>query len=182
MAEKKVEIQKTLEPRQVAAFLRLLADEIEGGRDDGLRGLGVSLHNFNRIKVGLVRQQGGHLTLKLKIRDSAPTEGAMPPAPVFEDLAETKYRPLKKQFRSTFAVIREAAQAGRVPSASDLESFLEEARLVVSYPGFGDEHYAPFVEACEAVREAGRSGDVQVFVNCVNRVVELKRACHQRYK
>jgi len=49
MGDKKIAIEKTLNANQIAAFLRLLADELEGETSGEPNEFGSQLHDFNKL-------------------------------------------------------------------------------------------------------------------------------------
>lgn len=180
---KQIKIEKTLESKQIAAFLRLLASEIEGTHDEELKNYGVDLHNFNKIKVGLVQHEGGQLHLTLKIKDrgnSTKTKGSLKEP--FEDVAALKYRPLKKKLSATFKRVKKHIAADELPPPATIAAFLHEAREMVSFPGFGDDYYHEFSKACTALETAFQENDFATFKELTQKISSLKNTCHSRYK
>ncbi len=184
MSTKKVKIEKTLEAKQIAAFLRLMAAEIEGGGEDSLNGLGVDLHSFNKLKLALIKKEGGDLVLTLKVKQGRQLtrqdkeENAMP----FKDIAEMKYRPLKKTLKSGYAAIRKEIEGGGLPSEAEIKDFMALTRTMVSYPGFGDDSYADFSAACQELDLAFKKRDFPAFRISFQKIGALRKSCHGRYK
>nr|MBF0222045.1 GAK system XXXCH domain-containing protein [Desulfobulbaceae bacterium] len=182
MDPKKITIQKTLERTQIAAFLRLLATEIEGGSSEGLQDFGVDLHNFNKIKVGLVKRAGGQLELKLKIKDGAALKGAEEAATELEDASSNSYKLLKNKMSQTFKTIGRAVSEKRLPPAETVESFLREVEQMVSFPGFGDEYYDEFINLCRELERRYAEGKIEAVVELHGRILSQTKQCHRRYK
>jgi XXXCH domain-containing protein len=63
-----------------------------------------------------------------------------------------------------------------------MDDFMAQVKVMVSYPGFGDERYATFQGACEALYKAYKGKDLPLFVECFSVVISLKKECHHRYK
>ena len=181
MKPKRIKIQKTLETSQIADFLRLLASEIEGSGAGGLQDFGVDLHNFNKLKVDLVKREGGQLHLKLKIKDDAPLVKAKKPETEFEDISNT-YRPLKKQLAKNFKAIGRTIEGKVLPPAELIETFIKEAEQVVSFTGFGDEYYDEFIKECHALNDEYLKKNIEGIKGHYSQIVSLTRECHRRYK
>lgn len=183
MAHKKIKIEKTLESEEIAAFLRLMASEIEGKGAVAMKDLGVDLHSFNKIKLGLIKKEGGNLTLTLKVKKDRPKNvAAGGKQKAFEDLAELKYRPLKKVLKATFAKMHKSIRAEALPTAFAVEDFMAQARAMVSYPGFGDDYYESFIASCNEFEKAFRKNDLAAVKEIFVKISELKTDCHKRYK
>jgi XXXCH domain-containing protein len=183
MSDKKVKIEKTLASDQIAAFLRLMADEIEGKGGESLREIGLDLHSFNKIKLGLIKSEGGQLTLTLKVKsDGRQSVDVSEKLKEFEDLAEMKYRPLKKIFNDTFRAMARAVTSQSLPAQSLVTDFLAQARAMVAYPGFGDDYYDQFSRTCEQLSTAFLAKDVTGFAEIFSRIAAQKKECHGRYK
>lgn len=181
--KKQIKIQKTLERSQIAAFLRMLATEIEDGSvaSDGNE-FGVDLHNFNKLKVRLVRQAGGQLHLKLNIKDGDSENDHSTVLEEFEDIADTRYKPLKKQMAATFKELARTLERNTVPSAQSVEMFLAQAEKMVSHPGFGDEHYDLFLKECRDFKRLCLAHDVAGASAQHVKITSLTKECHRRYK
>ncbi|MBU0483712.1 MAG: GAK system XXXCH domain-containing protein [Proteobacteria bacterium] len=182
MDSKKIKIEKTLHREQIASFLRMMAAAIEGQGGDDLEDYGVDLHSFNKLKLGLVRQQGGQLTLTIKVKTSEITGMNKGNEMDFEDVAETKYRPLKKIIKASFNQIKTSVAENKLPAAAVLDEFLAQVKTMTSYQGFGDEYYGVFNEACRELKEAFRNKDLASFIDLCARVDNLHKECHARYK
>ncbi|MDD5759684.1 MAG: GAK system XXXCH domain-containing protein [Desulfobulbaceae bacterium] len=180
MGDKKIAIDKTLSSNQIAAFLRLLADELEGKDNAEPNEFGNQLHGFNKLKISLIKQEGGQLSLRLKIKDSPKT----PPAATsqFIDTAEQEYRPFKQQYKATFTELTSCAHSGLLPAAELLARFMSESRKLISFQGFGDPCYDDYIQACLAMEQAVKDGELAHFQEKFSVLNALKKSCHQRYK
>lgn len=98
------------------------------------------------------------------------------------EVAEQKYRPLKKMMKETLRSIGGSIRARRLPSAAVMDDFMAQAKVMVSYPGFGDERYGGFTAACDSLYKAFNDKDMILFADGFNCVVACKKECHKHYK
>lgn len=179
MGDKKITIDKTLDVNQIAAFLRLLADELEGKNNGEPNEFGNQLHGFNKLKISLIKQEGGQLSLRLKVKDGK--EASIVSATAFTDIVE-EYRPFKQHYKATFAELTSCANQGVLPAADLLSRFMAESQQLISFPGFGDLFYAEYKQACLAMEQAVKDGQLTAFQEKLAAIRALKKACHQRFK
>ncbi len=180
MGEKKITIKKTLDACQIAAFLRLLAAELEGINNPESNELENQLHDFNKLKIGLIRQEGGQLSLSLKVRNRS-QETTVSTAE-FTDTAERDYRPFKQRLKSTFAELTNCANQAVLPSSELLSRFMAESQQLISFPGFGDPYYNDYWQACLTMEQAAKKGPAPAFQEKLAAVHAIKKACHRRFK
>jgi len=95
------------------------------------------------------------------------------------ELAEQKFRPLKKMMQQTFARINRSVQAEIMPEKPVLSEFVEQVRIMVSYPGFGDAAYPQFLSASEALAAASARGDREGVEEAVQAILILQNRCHE---
>ena len=100
----------------------------------------------------------------------------------FREIADNKYRPLKKSLKITYKAIVNQIEKGQLPSTSLITEFMAQTRAMVSYPGFGDSHYADFTQACDSLNQAFTSKDLGHFSEELKKISILKKECHHRYK
>ena len=98
-------------------------------------------------------------------------------------LAEQKFRPLKKLMQQTFACLKQSVQAETMPEKRAVSEFVEQVRIMVSYPGFGDEGYPALLSASEALAAASIKGDSVAVKDAVAEISVLQNRCHEaRYQ
>ncbi|MFO7606262.1 MAG: GAK system XXXCH domain-containing protein [Desulfurivibrionaceae bacterium] len=97
-------------------------------------------------------------------------------------MADQKYRPLKKLIKKNFKSISVVTASGRLPGAPLMEDFMAQAKVMVSYPGFGDDRYSIFMAACEGLYEAFLQKDSALFAARLAVLSSTKKECHHRYK
>ena len=49
---------------------------------------------------------------------------------------------------------------------------------MVTYPGYGDEYYESYARACQALKTAFDSGDVERMHQAVDGLIHEKSRCH----
>jgi|GEM_PF-5678839 len=182
MRRKKIKIEKTLEPDQIAAFLRRLAAEIDGSGGEGFNDYGVDLHNFNKLKVGLVKKEGGQFHLELKIKDKKTSDAEYEPEVEAEDFGESSYKSFKKKLAKNFKSIGRAIEEQLLPPAELIETFMNEAEQLVSYPGFGDEYYDSFMKECRSFKDQYLQKNMEGLAGQYGRILSIMKDCHRRYK
>jgi len=180
MGEKKIEIEKTVDMKRAAAFLRLLAAELEGTGDQEKNEFGIQLHDFNKMKIGLIKEAGGQLALTLKVKGLSPTEDL--PKGEFTDVTALAYRPFKLEMKATFAELKTCASQATLPSPELLKRFMGQSRKLITFTGFGDSYYHAYWQACLAMEEAARAGRTADFQERLAAVNAIKKECHQRFK
>lgn len=94
-------------------------------------------------------------------------------------LAEQKFRPLKKEMQWTFARIKRSLQADILPEARDVSEFMEQIKIMISYPGFRDEGYPEFLSAGEALVKAHASSEREEVMAALQVISNLQDRCHQ---
>jgi XXXCH domain-containing protein len=94
------------------------------------------------------------------------------------NIAESKFRPLKKELKKTFAKIRQAVKGEDLPSKNDMMEFMGQIEVMISYPGFGDEYYDSFMHLCIELNSAFRAKDQIRFNECLKSVISAKNLCH----
>ncbi len=180
MGDKKIVIDKTLDVNQIAAFLRLLADELEGKASAEPNEFGSQLHDFNKLKISLIKQEGGQLSLRLKVKDNKQAVNAA--TMEFTDIAEQDYRPFKQRHKATFVELSSCAKQGELPGPDLLMRFMTESQQLIAFPGFGDTYYNDYKQACLALEQAVNAGSVPDFQEKLAVINAQKKACHRRFK
>lgn len=97
-------------------------------------------------------------------------------------LAEQKFRPLKKAMQQTFKRLRQAGQAGTLPEGGVVEEFIDQVRVMVSYPGFGDAAYPEFLAASRRLAACQTKADVAQFRETLATIATLQTRCHAAQK
>ena len=186
MGEKKIVIDKTVDVSQTAAFLRLLANELEGKSSPDPDEYGRQLHDFNKLKLCLIKQEGGELSLRLKVKGASAGPSAPAAAPSssaeFTDIVASEYRPFKQQLKNTFAELTTCVSGGQLPSPQLLARFMAQSQQLVSFKGLGDPYYSDYTQACQALAKAVESGDAATLQERLAAIQALKKSCHRRFR
>ena len=98
------------------------------------------------------------------------------------EIAELKFRPLKKNLRHSFKQLRYALESGKMPDKKSVDQFMDEATLMTSYSGFGDEFYSEFKAACSKFVSIHDSQDIDAMKDQIAVIHALKKQCHNRFK
>lgn len=93
-----------------------------------------------------------------------------------------RYNPLKKIMKKQFKAIRCALLSGALPSAALTQQFVQASEWMCSFPGKGDAHYGPYLEAVGAFSEAVAKQDIEGATACAEKLNALKKSCHNSYK
>ena len=167
-------ISKYLDPKELAAFFRELADAVENGGHDEF----ACVDDFRKIKIG-VKNEYGQISLKAKFKAAKPCAEE----PVGEDgqPAKPKYKDLKKRMRSSFRIVLKMIHDGSVPPEEAVNAFLADSALMVAYPGYGDEYYESYTAVCAEFKAAYESGDLERMHAAVDALVHEKGRCHAKY-
>jgi len=135
---------------------------------------------LSKLKLSLIKQQGGQLSLRLKIKDNKHV--ATVSDTEFTDIVEHEYRPFKQRYKATFAELTSCANQSTLPAPGLLLRFMTESQQLISFQGFGDSYYHDFKQACEAMAQAVKGGSVSAFQEKLAAIHAIKKACHQRFK
>lgn len=96
------------------------------------------------------------------------------------DIAEQKYRPLKKRLKIPYKKIEKDMEAGKLPLARVLTEFMDLSKIMISYSGFGDERYQEYKDACLTFEKACRAGDTALAQRQFATIKKIKHECHKR--
>lgn len=173
-------MERYIDRADLPGFLRDLADALEGKGPDDMD----CPEEFDRLKI-TAKERYGKMELKVKASpgdletclgsEDTPLEAAA-------NTDKPSYKTLKKRMKNSFKIIFRMIHDDQLPPAQAVEEFMEDSKLMVTYPGYGDEYYAEYLEVCEAFAEAYRSEDMEALHKTVDMVQSLVSHCHARYK
>jgi XXXCH domain-containing protein len=134
--------------------------------------------DFRKIKIA-VKNEYGQIGLKAKFKAAKPCA----PDVVGEDgeIVKPKYKDLKKRMRSSFKMLVKMAHDGVMPPKEAVDAFLADSALMVTYPGYGDEYYESYSNACAELKTAFESGELARMHAAVDTLVHEKSRCHAKY-
>lgn len=176
-------ITKHIEADDLPAFLRELADAMEGGGS----GEFDCMDDIERFKIG-GKREFGKITIKAKFKTSsecrdeelAELAEAEPRTGTIES-AKPPYSALKKRMRSSFKLLLKTIHDNEMPPDEAVSSFLDDSALMVTYPGYGDEFYAQYTEVCDRFRTAYEARDIDAMHEAVDALIHEKSRCHAKY-
>ncbi|MBI4807229.1 MAG: GAK system XXXCH domain-containing protein [Desulfovibrio sp.] len=172
--------ERMLDKSAVAGWLRDLATDFDRGELAGEAGA-VSLEGFKGLKLSIKPAFDGKILVKLSVKFPKATTGAQTEDDDDESDALPKYSSLKKHMKQTFKAIGAALAAGQLPPALEAQSFIADSKLMVSYPGKGDEFYKAYLEKTNAFEAALAISDLETLKAVHSELAQLKRDCHSRY-
>jgi len=177
--------EKKLDKSELAGWLRDLAAAVESGELPGETGA-VSLEGYRSLKLSVKQGFDDAFLAKLSVKFPKNATGGMAEAGREDDDEDEsgalpKYKSLKKHMKHTFKAIGIALNAGQIPPEAEAQSFIADSRLMVSYPGKGDEIYAAYLEKTNAFEAALGTSDLETLKALYRDLAQLKRDCHSRY-
>jgi len=174
----KSKIEKYLNENEVPNFLRELADAMENGGNAEY----ACAEDFKKFKI-TAKNAFGKVAIRAKFR----AEGECAPSPEILEDAETgepvkpAYKTLKKRMRSSFKMITSMVHGGELPPKVAMDSFLNDSALMVTYPGYGDEYYEEYTQACEQLKAAYEDEDLPGLKEMIIELAKQKGRCHAKY-
>lgn len=172
---------------QLADFFRHIADRLDGVIPDTAELSADAIAaldpgEFKRLKISIKRDiEGFSLKWKSKAmirRADAEGEGIAPPA----DEREVKYKTLKKRMKTNFKAVTESLAADVLPGEAAVAAFLEDSRLMTTFPDKGAEFYGDYERACTDFSNAFAVGDLGACKAAGITLSQFKKGCHERYK
>ena len=168
-----IKIQKYVDKKGAASFLRELADALENGGTGEL----ACVDDFQKIKIA-IKNEFSQISVKAKIRPEGECKALENSG---DESGKPKYKHLKKRMKSSFRLLLKLIHDGQVPPEQAVNAFIKDSRLMVTYPGYGDEYYESYVHAFEAFEAAYRSGDLGRMHDAIDALVHEKSRCHAKY-
>ena len=182
---KKSKIEKYIQPGELPAFLRKIADALEGGASEEDAYL-VMIEGFKKLKIN-IRNEYGHTAVKVTAKpmpaekeDNSETETDS----TIEQSGSTKpkYKSLKKRMKASFKIIFKSVHAGTLPPTEVVDEFMADSRLMVSYEGYGDEYYDEYMAACDKFQQACNDSNVEAAHKACDEINSITAHCHSRHK
>ncbi|MBF0480788.1 MAG: GAK system XXXCH domain-containing protein [Desulfovibrionaceae bacterium] len=177
--EEERKIERTMQRSELPAFFRELADALEQGGESPLSGLSRS----SKFKIS-AKDEFGHLSVKIKIKSQwgeALGEDETPAAEGEKPFAKPRYKDMKKRMKGDFRLIVKSLHEGGLPPGEVVERFVADARLMVTFPGKGEEFYDDFSHAVEEFAAAFAAGDRLAMGAMAEALAHQKARCHAIY-
>lgn len=165
---------KDISNRDMAAFLRKLADRLENPslHSDAL----PELEGLTRCELKIKAVEQGFdlkLCITRKLQES--------PSPAMQH-THPKYSEVKKRMKKSFTRIMKAVRTSVFPPEETVRSFMDDSRLMVTYPGYGEEYYDKYLKSCAEFKAAWDDRDPIRFQKAVEELNRQKSRCHGSYK
>lgn len=198
----KIETSHLFTPVEAAAYLRDLADKLETGTVE-LEQAELELSEQVKVKES-IKDKVGRRSIKIKIKlagsgpqeaetappdpeatDEPPSAKAAPskrPAKAAAKARKPSYKRLKKNMADSFKTLRAAARQGETPDRAVVADFMDQCRLMVSYPDKGEPYYDDFTQAAEALARAVEGSDADGLTAALDELGRLRKNCHRRFK
>lgn len=174
---------ETLVPREdMAAWLHGVADAVAAG-ELPQNGGAVCLEGCRSLKISL-KDDGLQMRAKISIRfsrEAAPARQGCPVAKPSGEELRPQYKALKKHMKQTFKSIGQALAVSALPADLEAQSFVVDAKLMVTYAGKGDAFYSVFLEKVEAFEAALAARNVEAAAALHREISGIKRECHGRH-
>lgn len=177
-------VKKELAFDEIGAFLRSLADAYEGRQNELGLDTGEDLQGFDKFEIKMKRN-AGNVALKLKIAREETESERSKGAPEESGSAEKKrpnYKELKKQLQQSYKTIKKCVSENMLPEQPVVQSFVRDSLIMVSFPGYGDEYYEAYVQACNRFLAGFENKNFAAVRDSLNEIGKLKNDCHDRYK
>ncbi len=183
MSSQENKIELSLDLADAARFFRKFADALENGDEKALNKFGVSIRDSQKIKLRLKRDTDS-VDLKIKIANPQSRECVCGEAGSPEAAGQVKesYKSLKKRLEKAYKNIRKDLLAAQPPDQGDLAIFLEDSTRLANWPGYGDEYYSAYANACSDFEKAVAAGAQDEMLDAFKKIGEVKSSCHDRYK
>jgi XXXCH domain-containing protein len=172
-------IERIILRESLPDFFRELAHMFENGGGNGME----SIAEFRKMKIS-IEESSGRIAVQIKFKGAEPAAEHHPEVKTEEKAPRKplKYKDLKKRMKRSFKAIFTMVHENRMPDREVVEEFLRQSELMVSYPGYGDEYYTEYREACDAFTAAFLQGDMKALHQAFDRIDQAKSHCHNRYK
>lgn len=172
---------------QLAEFFRALADRLSAADAEAAVAAAETPSapdpgDFKKLEIS-VRQKFDGFSLKWKSKEGegrAPGRKAGDDTP--EEEGEVRYKSLKKRMKGDFKAITESLAADLLPDEKAVAAFLEDSRLMTTFPDKGAECYGEYEQACLEFSRAFGAGDLPACKAAGAVLARLKKDCHGRHK
>lgn len=168
----------------------------------------VPLDGFTSLKIG-IKHLGASSLLKVRLkypaagldalptpagmdREAAAREAALAGAPggpesgagaseAVESEGRPRYKGLKKRMKHFFKAMVVSLRAGQAPEPEVVAAFVQDSRLMTSFPGKGDAFYPAYDAEVARLEQAMAAGDLAAMTASVAALDRMKKECHSRH-
>lgn len=176
MSEKVKTSLRLANPSDVASFLRMVADRIEGVENQSEPFALGKTEGFSKIELEIKKEELGAYRLKMNAKvpvveeeDLEIKSGQLKP-----DLKE-----LRKRMDKAFKDIKESLYKNTLPAELAVTSFLNDSELITADEA---EEYAPaFKAACTELETAFEQKDIENLIGAFAKIKSLKDTRHDLF-
>lgn len=171
MSDKRKSSLRLVKPADVAEYLRMIADRIEGNQTISETFSMASLKGFTKLEIEIKREDAGAFQLKMKAKVPEVEAQAKPGE---EGQFKPDYKEVKKRIAKGFKEIKQALYKNSLPTDVAVASFLNDAEIICSSEGEYETSYVAFKEGCAELKKAFEEKDIQVLVSTFAKIKSLK--------
>jgi XXXCH domain-containing protein len=172
--------QDVLPLEELPGFFKDLAKRLEQARANQEHESENNLSNFSKIRIRIKRDEN-RADVKMKVKWDLPERAEEEPSSEGAP-KKIKYKTLKKRMDKSFKTIWKSLEEGVIPQIEIVQSYLEDAAHMATYPDKGTPFYDNFEKACSDFSEAIKNDDIKLAIKAYEAMKALKEACHDRYK
>lgn len=180
-----IKVDKVLDGPEAAAFLKKLADFLEGNK---IVVGDTEVEMANPISVEqLLDVDGDRIIFDLKFEYRQNVEELIPitdsdkPGGVERD-PKVSLKKLKKRMAKSFKNILDYLQGGDLPKIEQVVAFCGDADVMTDSMKAGEEHFADFKDKCKDLLECVEKGDIEAAKNTAGSLNQMRKDCHAAYK
>jgi XXXCH domain-containing protein len=95
---------------------------------------------------------------------------------------ETPVKNVKKRMSKSFKDLLKTMEDGRLPSLDLVDSWCEDADLMMTLLDQGKEHFPSFQRKCRELRESVERRELESAKDVAAALNRMRKECHSRYK
>ncbi len=160
-------------------LMQHIIDGMSGGAD-AVSPYSIDFQKLKKLKI-TIKKKFDQPYIKCKVRYQSPdvlSTGR------YEDTDSAADRPdykvLKKRMEKMFKEIEFHITNGSLPSNLEAELFCNNAELMTTFSGYGDDMYPEFMKAIGEFREAFHQVDIHKCKSIFTEINTMKKACHSK--
>lgn len=181
--EKSVKLKMSIS--ELAEFLRGLAGQLEG-EETGTDLSGIRISDFSKLKLSMKRKDD-FVKVKYKVKHEEAEEEDDEEDEDEEDeksagSEKEKYKSLKERMKESYKTIKESMEADTLPEESVANSFIEDSRLMTTFPDKGDEYYDLYNTAVAGFEKALMEKNFLNVEIALKEIERIKTDCHEKHK
>ncbi len=175
MGDKRKTSLRFANPADVASFIRMIADQVEGIETDTETMSMPSIQDFEKIDLEIKREEAGAFRLKMKAKLPG-VEEEVDEEDVEVEAEEPKadFKTLRKRMDKAFKDIKQALYKDTLPVELSVNTFLQDSEYLVDNDEGGNDFYPAFKDACTEFESAFEQKDVPALIGVFARIKTIK--------